>query len=126
MSKGEICYGKASVISTKYQIEGELEKCCKIEQDFCNKAEQDGMFLKIKWSSMLYNSDPNKRWISFHMILGEKLEREENLEKKRKISKDREKSQKKRIFSWEMFFQRKFSFHFFVKFKCFYYFFKLF
>ena len=63
MSKGEICYGKASVMSTKYQIEGELEKCCKIEQDFCNKAEQDGMFLKIKWSSMLYNSDPNKDWV---------------------------------------------------------------
>ena len=45
------------------------------------------------------------------MILGEKLEREENLEKKRKFAKEREKSPKK-----ENFFQRKFSFHFFVNF----------
>ena len=55
------------------------------------------------------------------MILGEKLEREENLEKKRKFSKYRKKSQKKRIFSGEIFFpekslfsKRKFSFHTFL------------
>ena len=40
------------------------------------------------------------------MIFGEKLEREENLEKKRKFSKDREKSQNKRELFHERFFSR--------------------
>ena len=48
----------------------------------------------------------NIRWISFLMILGEKLEREENLEKKRKFSKEREKSQKKENFFRRDFFSR--------------------
>ena len=38
------------------------------------------------------------RWISFSMILGEKLERDKNLEKKRKFSREKEKSQKNEFF----------------------------
>ena len=38
------------------------------------------------------------RWISFLMILGEKLEREENLEKKRKFSKEWENTHMNLVF----------------------------
>ena len=53
------------------------------------------------------------RWISFLMISREKQERDENLEKKRKISREREKFQKKREFFQKRFFSRENSlFHF--------------
>ena len=49
------------------------------------------------------------------MILGEKLEREKNLEKKRKFSKEREKPQKKENFFRRDFFREKILFSVFCQ-----------
>ena len=50
------------------------------------------------------------RWISFQLILREKQERDKNLEKKRKISRKREKSpeKEKNLRKKEKFFRRDF------------------
>lgn len=59
---------------------------------------------KWKWKMDIYGkvlfsvSNYLDRWISFSMILGEKLERDKNLEKKRKFSREKEKSQKNEFF----------------------------